>query len=47
MAIKLGPILSFRGVLNNCWCVSVLVATDPHMAARYGGHAGHSSRIAG
>lgn len=33
MAIKLGPILSFRGVLNNSWCVSVLVATDPEDAA--------------
>ena len=32
MAIKLGPILSFRGVINNRWCVSVLVATDPEDA---------------
>ncbi len=33
MAIKLGPILSFRGVLNNRWCVSVLVACDTDDAA--------------
>lgn len=33
MSIKLGPILSFRGILNNDWCVSALVVCDRGDAA--------------
>ena len=33
MTIKLGPILSFRGIINDRWCISVLVACNKDDAA--------------